>query len=86
MGATGADGAGAGRGPGGEGGAGGGPGGVSIITGSDQKRYSNQSRVNPTGLKYIYIKRYCTHPAGQKRYSWGVISERYGTRYASTFR
>jgi len=36
-----------GGGPGG--GAGGGPGGVSLITGSDQKRYINKSRVNPAG-------------------------------------
>jgi hypothetical protein len=50
-----AEGAGPGRGPGGGGGAGGFPGGVSLITGSDQKRYLNQSRVNPTGLKSIYI-------------------------------
>jgi len=60
---------GAGGGPGGGGRSGGGPGGVSLITGSDQKRYLNQSRVNPAGLKkniYIYIKRYRTHPAGQK--------------------
>jgi len=39
---------------GGGGGAGGGP-GVSLISGSDQKRrYLNQSRVNPAGLKNIY--------------------------------
>jgi hypothetical protein len=28
--------------------------GLSLITGSDQKRYLNQSRVNPTELKNIY--------------------------------
>ena len=33
---------------------GGGLKGVSLITGSDQKRYLNQSRVNPAGLKHIY--------------------------------
>ena len=29
----------------------GGPGGVSLFTGSDQKRDLNQSRFNPAGLK-----------------------------------
>jgi len=42
----------------------GGP-GVLLITGSDQTRYLNQSRVNPAGLKHIY-NRIRTHPAGQK--------------------
>jgi hypothetical protein len=67
MGATGADGNGAGRGagggPGGGGGAGGGPVGLSLITGSDQKRYLKLSRVNPAGLKYLYIKPGMGHTA-----------------------
>jgi len=52
--------------------------GVSLITGSDQKRYLNQSRVNPAGLKHIYINATALTLQGKKRYLCGVMSERYG--------
>jgi len=52
--------------------------GLSLTTGSDQKRYLNLSRVNPAGLKIYILNVTALTPQGKKQYLCGVVSKRYG--------